>query len=49
MNSPQAKEVMECLRNEKRESDIVKLDDTLSVMKILDECRKQAGFKFDFE
>lgn len=45
----EAMEVMECLRNEKRESDIVKLDDTLSVMKILDECRKQAGFKFDFE
>lgn len=45
----EAMEVMECLKNNKTESDVVTLDDTAAVMEILDTCRKQAGFQYDFE
>lgn len=45
----EAMEVMECLKNNKTESDVVTLDDTVAVMEILDACRKQAGFQYDFE
>lgn len=45
----EAMEVMECLEKGLTESDKVKLDDTVAVMEILDICRKQIGFKYDFE
>lgn len=45
----EAMEVMECLRNRQTESSLVTLDDTIAVMSILDECRRQAGFQYDFE
>lgn len=45
----EAMEVMKCLENNQTESELVPLDDTVAVMQILDECRKQADFKFDFE
>ncbi len=45
----EAIEVMECLRNGKTESDAVPLDETIAIMEILDACREQAGFRFDFE
>lgn len=45
----EAIEAMECLRAGKKESSKVPLDETLAVMKILDTCRAQAGFQYDFE
>lgn len=45
----EAMEVMECLNHHQTESRIVPLDDTVAVMSILDECRKQANFKYEFE
>ena len=45
----EALEAMRCLREGKTESDKVPLDDTLTVMKIMDTCRKQWDFRFDFE
>lgn len=45
----EAMEVMRCLNNNETESEIVNLDDTLAVMNILDECRRQSSFRFDFE
>ena len=45
----EAMEVMQCLQNHQTESMIVTLSDTISVMEILDECRKQANFKYNFE
>lgn len=45
----EAIEAMECLRAGKKESEKVPLDETLAIMKILDTCRENAGFKYDFE
>ena len=45
----EAIEAMECLRTGKTESDKVPLDETVAIMKILDTCREQANFKYDFE
>lgn len=45
----EAMEVMQCLQKHQTESMIVTLNDTISVMEILDECRKQANFKYSFE
>lgn len=45
----EAIEAMECLRAGLKESKKVPLDETLAVMKILDICRKNAGFQYDFE
>ena len=40
---------MECLRVGLKESPKVPLMDTLAVLKILDVCRENAGFRYDFE
>ena len=45
----EALEAMECLRAGKTESEKVPLDETLAIMKILDTCRENAGFRYDFE
>ena len=45
----EAIEVMECLNQGKTESETVRQDDSFAVMRILDECRRQAGFRFEFE
>lgn len=45
----EAMEVMDCIRAGKTESSCVTLDDTVSVMEILDKCRANAGFWYDFE
>ncbi len=45
----EAIEAMECLRAGKKESGKIPLDETLAIMKILDTCRENAGFKYDFE
>lgn len=45
----EAIEAMECIRAGKKESDKIPLDETLAIMKILDTCRENAGFKYDFE
>ena len=45
----EAMEAMECIRAGKKESEKVPLDETLAIMKILDTCRENAGFKYDFE
>ena len=45
----EAMEAMECIRAGKTESEKVPLDETLAIMKILDTCRENAGFKYDFE
>ena len=45
----EAMEAMECIRAGKKESDKIPLDETLAIMKILDTCRENAGFKYDFE
>ena len=45
----EAIEAMECIRAGKKESEKVPLDETLAIMKILDTCRENAGFKYDFE
>lgn len=45
----EAMEAMECLRAGKTESEKVPLDETIAIMKILDICRENAGFKYDFE
>ena len=45
----EAIEAMECLRAGKTESDKVPLDETLAIMKILDTCRENVGFQYDFE
>jgi hypothetical protein len=44
----EAIEVMECLCQGKKESDKVRLTESVAVMEILDECRRQVGLKFDF-
>ena len=43
----EALHVMECLRAGKTESDIMPLDETLTLMKTLDEIRKQWGLQYD--
>lgn len=45
----EAIEAMECLRAGLKESPKIPLDDTLAVLKILDVCRENAGFRYDFE
>lgn len=45
----EAIEAMECLRVGLKESPKVPLMDTLAVLKILDVCRENAGFRYDFE
>ena len=45
----EAMEAMECLRTGKKESEKVPLNETIAIMKILDACRENAGFKYDFE
>jgi len=42
-------EVMNCIRQGKTESDIMPLDETLSIIKTLDTVREQWGHKFPFE
>lgn len=45
----EAMEVIRCLREGRTESELVPLDDSIAVMRILDTCRANAGFKFPFE
>ena len=45
----EADEVMKCLREGKRESDIMPLNETLAVMKILDQIRALWGLKYPME
>jgi len=45
----QAQEVMQCLRTKKLESDIMSLNETLSIMKTMDEIRAQWGLKYPME
>lgn len=45
----EAMEVMDCIREGRTGSALVTLDDTVAVMEILDQCRANAGFRYDFE
>lgn len=45
----EAEEAMRCLQAGKLESDILPLDESIGVMKILDECRKQWGLVYPGE
>lgn len=45
----EAMEVMRCLRAGKTESELVRQEDSITVMEILDTCRANAGFRYDFE
>ena len=45
----EAIEVMDCIRSGKLESEIIPLDETLSIMQTLDTVRQQWGHKFPFE
>ena len=45
----EAAEAMRCLREGKLESDIMPLDESLSIMKIMDSMREQWGLKYPFE
>lgn len=45
----EAMEVMDCIRAGRTESALVTLDDTAAVMEILDQCRANAGFTYEFE
>ena len=45
----EAKEVMNCLNEGKLESDIMPLDETLDIMKTMDELRAQWGLKYPEE
>jgi predicted dehydrogenase len=45
----EALEVMGCISSGKLESDVISLDETLSIMKTLDSVREQWGHKFPFE
>lgn len=45
----EAMEAVRCLQEGKTESELVPLDDSVAVMRILDVCRTNAGFKFPFE
>jgi predicted dehydrogenase len=45
----EASAVMDCIQAGKTECDVMPLDETLSIMKTLDELRLQWGFKYPFE
>jgi len=45
----EAEEVMRCIRAGKTESDLVPLSESIAVLEIMDECRRQWGFRYDFE
>jgi len=45
----EAAEVMRCLREGKRESDVMPLNETLAIMQTLDAIRAQWGFKYPME
>lgn len=45
----EAMEVMDCIQAGKTESDVMPLDETLSIMKTMDTVREQWGHKFPFE
>ena len=45
----EADEVMRCIRAKKLESDVMPLDETLSIMKTLDAIREQWGLKYPME
>ena len=45
----EASEVMQCLRDGKLESDVLPLDETLTVMQTLDKIRAQWGLKYPME
>lgn len=45
----EAIEAVRCLQEGRTESELVPLDDSVAVMRILDTCRANAGFKFPFE
>jgi predicted dehydrogenase len=45
----EAREVMKCLRTGKPESDIMPLNETLSIVKTMDEIRAQWGLKYPME
>ena len=45
----EAREVMECLSQGKLESEMMPLDDTLTVMEIMDSVRRQNNFRFPHE
>jgi dihydrodiol dehydrogenase / D-xylose 1-dehydrogenase (NADP) len=47
--SYEAKEAMACIRNNKFESEIMPLNESLEIMKTMDELRKQWGLKYPFE
>ena len=45
----EAMEAIRCLQEGRTESELVPLDDSIAVMRILDICRANAGFKYPFE
>lgn len=45
----EAIEVMDCLRQNKLQSDIMPLNETVRLMELLDACRKEYGFVYPFE
>ena len=45
----EAMEAIRCLQEGRTESSLVPLDDSVAVMRILDICRANAGFRFPFE
>jgi predicted dehydrogenase len=45
----EAREVMRCLREGRSESDVMPLDETLSIMRTMDEMRAQWGLKYPME
>ena len=45
----QAQEVMDCLKQGKTESEIIRLDETLEIMQTLDRIRDQIDLKYPFE
>lgn len=45
----EAEEVINCLRNGKIESEIMPLDESLSIIKVMDELRRQWGLRYPTE
>ncbi|MBC8570730.1 Gfo/Idh/MocA family protein [Zongyangia hominis] len=45
----EAMEVMQCLRDGKKQSEIMPLDETVKLMEIMDACRASWNFKYPFE
>lgn len=45
----EADEVAHCIRDGKTESDVMPLDESLSIMRTLDEARRQIGLRYPFE